>query len=110
MRLNAVTRYSQSFSNNANSAEEKKERKESFIDKFGTEIKNSADLNDTVTVPRTIFKGYLAFMSGTALAAIANIPKEKHPKAANFLNIISTALIIYGTFSFVRPYIIKDKI
>ena len=29
-----------------------------FTDKFITHTKNAADMNDTVVVPRTIFKGY----------------------------------------------------
>ncbi len=82
--------------------------KNDFLDKFYTSIKNSSDLNDTVAVPRTIFKGYLAFMTGTALSGISAMAKNKYPKMSGALNILSIGLIIFGTFSFVRPYLIKD--
>lgn len=82
-------------------------QKNGLIDRFETKMINSADLNDTVKVPRTIFKGYLAFFAGTALTTIAAIAKNKHKKIANTLNIASALILTYGTFSFVRPYIIK---
>lgn len=81
----------------------------SFLDKFETGIRNSADLNDTVQVPRTIFKGYLAFMVGTALTTIAAMTKNNYKKTTNTLNAISIALVTYGTYSFARPYIIKTQ-
>ena len=83
-------------------------KRPNLLDTFETDVKNSADLNDIIQVPRTIFKGYLAFMAGTALTTIAAVAKNKHPKVSDLMNILSTGLIIYGTFSFVRPYIIKD--
>lgn len=86
---------------------QKSDKKRSFLDKFETSMRNSADLNDTVQVPRTIFKGYLAFMAGAALSTLALIAKNNHLK--NTLNVASTGLIIWGTFSFVRPYIIKTS-
>lgn len=86
------------------------ENNSGFLDKFETRVINSADLNDTVKVPRTIFKGYLAFMVGTALLTLAPIAKKnKHLKLANTLTITAAALTTYGTFSFARPYIIKGR-
>ena len=97
---------------------------DALIDKLTTSVKNSADLNDTVNVPRTIFKGYLSFMVGTTLITIASLFKKniqkiesgkitetitKNGKIAKALNIIGLAAALFGTFSFVRPYIIKDK-
>ena len=84
-------------------------KKAGFLDKFETGIINSADLNDTVQVPRTIFKGYLAFFAGTTLPAIGAIIKKKAPKITTVFNVASALLLIYGTFSFVRPYIIKNS-
>jgi hypothetical protein len=65
-------------SNQENSPKER-EKAPTFLDVFTTSAKNSADLNDTVEVPRTIFKGYLSFMAGTTLGAIAPFAKGKMP-------------------------------
>lgn len=102
------------FSNTSNYKQETKviqnpTKKPSALDKFETSIINSADLNDMVQVPRTIFKGYLAFMAGTALGSVAMVTKNKHIKLSNFLNIVSAGLLLFGTFSFVRPYIIRNS-
>lgn len=81
----------------------------SAIDKFETEIKNSADMNDTIKVPRTIFKGYLAFTASTSFLTVAMLAAKKHPNLSAIFNILSAASIIYGTFSFVRPYIFNPE-
>lgn len=88
---------------------QKKSNNKSFLDKFETSVKNSADMNDTIQVPRTIFKGYLAFTVGTALVTIAAVAKTKHPKLSNLFNVLSAALVMYGTYSFVRPYLINPN-
>lgn len=49
------------------------EKKESFLEKFHTKTKNSADMTDTIVVPRTIFKGYLGIMVGTTLVTLGRI-------------------------------------
>lgn len=83
-------------------------KKKPFTDNFYTKIKNSADMTDTVSVPRTVFKGYLAFMGGAFLTTIgANISKYSKGISTG-LNIAGVASMIYGTYSFVRPYIFKD--
>lgn len=96
------------------------------VDKFTTGIQNSADLNDTVEVPRTIFKGYLSFMAGTALMTAGSFLKRtktiekaledgakeiitKTRTLPKVLNILGLIIATFGTFSFVRPYLIKDK-
>lgn len=113
MHIYRVSNYSMKAKTSANNKVEEtigeNNKQNTFLDKFETNIRNSADLNDTIKVPRTIFKGYLAFMAGTALTTIAAIAQKKHPKISNTFNAISAGLIIYGTYSFVRPYIIKDK-
>lgn len=81
---------------------------EKFTDRFQNHIKNSADMNDTVVVPRTIFKGYLAFMAGTTLTSIGLLFKNK-PNINKALNITGLLTCLYGTWAFVRPFVIKDK-
>lgn len=80
-------------------------KKNDFLSKFETNIINSADLNDTVQVPRTIFKGYLAFMAGSALATLTLVTKGA---LKIILSVASAGLIVLGTFNFVKPYIIKN--
>lgn len=113
MYIYRVNNYSMKAKPSKNNAGEESavqnNKRSTFLDKFETSIRNSADLSDTIKVPRTIFKGYLAFMAGTALTTVAAIAQKKYPKVSNTFNIISAGLIIYGTYSFVRPYIIKDK-
>lgn len=79
------------------------------LDKFETEVKNSADMNDTIRIPRTIFKGYLAFTASTSFLTVAMLAAKKHPKLSAAFNILSAASIIYGTFSFVRPYLFNPE-
>ena len=82
-------------------------RKENWLDKFQTGVKNSADMTDTIVVPRTIFKGYLGIMLGTAAATLgAFINKRK--ALSTGLKIAELGLSTYGTWAFVRPFIIKD--
>lgn len=83
-------------------------KKKPFTDSFYTKIKNSADMTDTVSVPRTVFKGYLAFMSGAFLTTIGANISNYNKALSTGLNIAGVASMIYGTYSFVRPYIFKD--
>lgn len=80
---------------------------EKFTDKFYTHTRNAADMNDTVVVPRTIFKGYLGFMAGTTFTALGSIAKKQ--KWLSYpLNIAGILTCLYGTWAFVRPFIVKD--
>lgn len=79
-----------------------------ITDKFETKLKNSADMNDCIAVPRTIFKGYLGVMFGTALASIAGMLKPSKTKMA--LSLTAIGLSAFGTWSFARPYIIKGAV
>ena len=83
-------------------------KKESFTDKFSTRIKNSADLNDCVSVPRSVFKGYLAFMLGTAALTLGSFIPQKAKKVKNFILVAGNLVNLFGIWSFVRPYIVKD--
>lgn len=88
---------------------EQSNKKETFLDKLHTYTKNSADMTDTILVPRTIFKGYLGIMTGTTLVTLGGlVNKTKHPKL--FKSTMGAGLLasLYGTYAFVRPFIIKD--
>ena len=80
----------------------------SIVDKFEKNIKNQCDMQDTVTVPRTIFKGYLGFMAGTTLTGLGALAK-KGGKLNRTLSTAGALSCLYGTWSFVRPYVIKDS-
>lgn len=64
-------------------------------------------MTDTVSVPRTVFKGYLGFMSGSFVTAISQIIGKKSPVLSKGLNIAGIGLMIYGTIAFVKPYVFK---
>ena len=84
------------------------EKKRHFTDNFQTKVRNSADMQDCISVPRTIFKGYLGIMVGTTLGSIASLLKPSKTKTAVAATGILTAM--YGTWSFVRPYILKGAV
>ena len=77
-----------------------------FTDKFYANTRNAADMNDTVVVPRTIFKGYLGFMAGTTMTSLGALAKNNAIKKT--LNIAGLLTCLYGTWSFVRPFVVKD--
>lgn len=81
-----------------------------FLDTIHERTKNSADMTDTIVVPRTIFKGYLGIMSGTTLVTLGGlVNRAKHPKL--FKGTMAAGLLtsLYGTWAFVRPFILKDS-
>lgn len=65
-------------------------------------------MTDTIVVPRTIFKGYLGIMTGTTLATLGTLTSKKTPKFAKSLSVSGLLLSLYGTYAFVRPFVIKD--
>ncbi|MCQ2789055.1 MAG: hypothetical protein MJ229_01630 [bacterium] len=75
------------------------------IDKFSTGIKNNCDMNDTIAVPRTIFKGYMAFTISTTLGMFASVMAKKHPTAKTVTNVLANLVALAGTYCFVRPYL-----
>lgn len=96
------------FSFQPNKPHEPAQRKNDFLQNFHTKVKNSADMTDTIVVPRTIFKGYLGIMTGTTLATLGTLVNKKLPKLSKTFSISGLLLSLYGTFSFVRPYVIKN--
>ena len=98
MKIQTIPNYSSFTSSN-----------KSFLDRIHENTRNSADMTDTIVVPRTIFKGYLGIMAGTTLVTLAGITnKKKIPKL--FKGTMAAGLLssMYGTWAFVRPFIIKD--
>ena len=81
--------------------------KSDFLSKFHENAKNSSDMTDTVVVPRTIFKGYLGFMAGTALLTVGSLI-TKPKMLSKFFSLAGTITSLYGVYAFVRPYIIRD--
>lgn len=81
--------------------------KKDILDIFSTKVVNQNDIKDMVTVPRAIFKGYLCFTAGTAINAIAGLIKNK--KVANPLLVLGSLSAIYGTFNFVKPFLIRNE-
>lgn len=84
-------------------------QRQGFLDRMHSYTRNSADMTDTIVVSRTIFKGYLGIMTGTTLVTLGGlVNKTKHPKI--FKGTMAAGLLasLYGTWAFVRPFIIKD--
>lgn len=87
---------------------ENSKSKNDYLAMFYDKARNSADLTDAILVPRTIFKGYLGIMSGTTLVTLGAL-SSKYPKLSKFLSISGLLTSLYGTWSFVRPYILKGS-
>ena len=83
------------------------EHKPDILDIFSEKVVNKKDLTDMVTVPRTIFKGYLCFTAGTAINAISSLCGKG--KLSKGLGIAGNLISIYGTYNFVKPFLIKEK-
>ena len=85
----------------------KEEYKPDILDLLSKKVINQNDLNDMVTTPRAIFKGYLCFTIGASINTIGNfIKNEKISKALQILGCISS---IYGTYNFVKPYLVRQN-
>lgn len=79
----------------------------SWLDKIHENTKNSADMTDTIVVPRTIFKGYLGIMAGTTILTLGSLVYN-HPKIFKTVTAAGLLTSLYGTWAFVRPFVIKD--
>ena len=77
------------------------------MDVFAKKVVNQNDLNDMVSVPRTIFKGYLCFTAGTAINAIGSM--FNNVKISKSLGILGSLISIYGTYNFVKPFLIRES-
>ena len=88
-------------------AKSDKQYKPDIMDIFSKKVVNQRDLNDMVTTPRAIFKGYLCFTAGKTVNGIAGFIKNE--KFANPLRILGSIIAIFGTFNFVKPYLIKNS-
>ena len=81
--------------------------KTGLLENFYNRTRNQADMTDAIMVPRTIFKGYLGIMIGTTLVTLGAIANKK-PILSKTLSISGLLTSLYGTWAFVRPFIIKD--
>lgn len=106
MKIHAVTPSFKQAS--ASSQVQEAPKKQRFLEKFHSAAKNSADMTDTIVVPRTIFKGYLGIMTGTTLLTIGGLFAQKMKKTSTVLSLAGLLTSLYGTYAFVRPFIIKD--
>ena len=88
--------------------QEKKPDKKDYLAMFYEKTKNAADMTDAILVPRTIFKGYLGIMAGTTMLTLGSL-LSKHPKVSKSLSVAGALTSLYGTWAFVRPFIIKDS-
>ena len=79
----------------------------SWLDKIHEKTKNSADMTDTIVVPRTIFKGYLGIMTGTTILTLGSLVYN-HPKIFKTVTAAGLLTSLYGTWAFVRPFVLKD--
>ena len=82
-------------------------RKKDIIDIVSDKFSSKKDVYDTVTMPRAIFKGYLCFTAGTAINAIAGMLKKTNLSKA--LGITSSLISIYGTYNFVKPFLVRNN-
>ncbi len=95
------------FTSSTTQVNKPNENSTDFLKMFHDKAKNSADMTDSILVPRTIFKGYLGIMAGTTLLTLSSFT-GKHPKISKPLGIIGALTSLYGTWAFVRPFIVKD--
>lgn len=84
-----------------------KKQKKDIIDIISEKTISDREVNDCVTMPKAIFKGYLCFTAGTALSSISSMFKEN--KYAKYLNVFASLISVYGTYNFVKPFLYKDK-
>ena len=82
-------------------------QKKDVIDIISDKFASKRDVYDTVTMPRAIFKGYLCFTAGTAINAIAGMLKKSNFSKA--LGITSSLISIYGTYNFVKPFLVRNN-
>ncbi|MBS6553224.1 MAG: hypothetical protein V8R83_11230 [Candidatus Gastranaerophilaceae bacterium] len=111
MKLHSInTSFNSNYKTNfkQDQAEKAPVKKTGLFEKFHEKTKNSADMTDTIVVPRTIFKGYLGIMAGTTLITAGSLLGKTLAKTSKALSFAGLAASLYGTYAFVRPFIIKD--
>lgn len=105
MRITKIT--TNNFTSSSKPKETSDKNSTDVLKMFHDKAKNSADMTDSILVPRTIFKGYLGIMAGTTLLTLSSL-SGKHPKISKPLGILGALTSLYGTWAFVRPFIVKD--
>ena len=104
---NTISYVSKTNVKNNTNINSKQEYKPDILDIFSEKVVNRRDITDTVTVPRSIFKGYMCFTAGTALNLIAS--KMKQTDLAKYLGIAGSLISICGTYNFVKSFLIKGN-
>lgn len=107
MNIDKISFRANAESKSNKTAEIAQKKKAGYLEKFYTNTKNSADMTDAILVPRTIFKGYLGIMTGTTLLTLGSL-MHKPKSLSKTLSIAGVLTSLYGTWAFVRPFIIKD--
>ncbi len=79
-----------------------------FLDNIHERNGNSADMTNTIVVPRTIFKGYLGIMAGTTLATLGAFMTNRFKNVGKFLSVTGLLTSMYGTWALVSPFVLKD--
>ncbi len=105
MRITKIT--TNNFTSSSKPQETSDKNSTDVLKMFHDKAKNSADMTDSILVPRTIFKGYLGIMTGTTLLTLSSFT-SKFSKISKSLGILGALTSLYGTWAFVRPFIVKD--
>lgn len=82
-----------------------------LFDRISEKVVNPSDINDMVKLPRTIFKGYLSFMVGTAMMFMAAPVEELKGfiTISKVLKFAGLGLTGVGAYEFVKPFLLKPK-
>lgn len=105
MRITKIT--TNNFTSSSKPQETSDKNSTDVLKMFHDKAKNSADMTDSILVPRTIFKGYLGIMTGTTLLTLSSFTSN-FSKISKSLGILGALTSLYGTWAFVRPFIVKD--
>lgn len=108
MRINRIEN-SLNFNSNETDSRKKTGAMDFVIDSIEKSVRNQRDINDCVSVPRGIFKAYIALMAGTGLIGMSSFI----PKSINWLkqsiNIIGCGLNILSAYYFAKPFAFKGN-
>ena len=82
MRITKIT--TNNFTSSSKPQETSDKNSTDVLKMFHDKAKNSADMTDSILVPRTIFKGYLGIMTGTTLLTLSSFT-SKFSKISKYL-------------------------
>ena len=93
MRITKIT--TNNFTSSSKPQETSDKNSTDVLKMFHDKAKNSADMTDSILVPRTIFKGYLGIMTGTTLLTLSSFT-SKFSKISKSLGILGALTSLYG--------------